>query len=323
MESGKFIDFATAVADSMGNGYIEVPIFEKEITNLTHKRGIMLQRIVARPATGHPTRYFEQIARQNVAAFRDPRNLDTAWGEPTRREKSAFIKAVTSGIKFSHFDMEVGAQQGQFPTLKSDDLTDMVNDVLTAQDSKLWTGADTDLTSPTSNEYVGLLTQIKQTATIADSTRMAVAIRTEFARLAANKEKNVTPSLIVMNPLTLDLMEQEEEKTENHVKFYEVEAVPGIKVRGIMTCMGVIPIVTDPFLPVTTATNVATHKIVILSENLLRRFYIGSDKVRVFEIGHQADTSLAQKFMALQYDTIVAKGADYAHTILEKKVTVA
>jgi hypothetical protein len=319
MSGARFLDFAAAVADAKGNGFIHVPVFESEITNLTKKRGIMLQRIKTRRATGHPTRYFEQTARQATAAFADPHNLSATYGGPTRVEKAAFIKAVTSGIKFGHFDLEVADQQGDGLYLKYDDLNDMVLDVLTAQDSKLWTGSDTDLAAPTTNEYVGLFTQIKQTGKIADGVKISTAVRSEVARLAANTKYDVRPSVVVMNPLTKDMMEQEEEKDNNTRKIYEVEAVPGIKVEGIMTCMGVLPIVTDPFMALNTTEGKVEHRIAILTEDLITRFYVGSENVRVFEFGHQ-DESLATKYMALQYDTIVAKGENYAHTILTKEV---
>ena len=320
---GGFVSFAN-VADAMGNGFIHVPIFEKEILDLTHKRGLMLQRIQTREATGQPTRYFEKTQRQSTAAFKDPRNLNATEGGPVRVEKSAFIKAITSAIKFGHFDLEVNKQQGQFPQLKADDLNDMVNDVLTLQDSKLWTGAATDLTVSTNLEYVGLLNQITQTGTINAGVKITTAIRSEVARLAARTDYDVKPSVIVVNPMTLDLIEQEEAADNNTRKIYEVEAVPGIKVQGIMTCMGILPIIADPFLPLdTTTTSGSTiHKIAILSENLLVRFYVGSPNVRVFEFGY-SDYGLAKKYMALQYDTIVAKGAGYAHTILSKTVANA
>lgn len=324
---GGFVDFAN-VADAMGNGYIHVPVFEKEILNLTKKRGLMLQRIQTREATGQPTRYFEQTARQATAAFRNPTSLTSTDGGPTRVEKSAFIKAITSSIAFGHFNLEVNQQQGQYTQLKADDLNDMVLDVLTLQDSKLWTGAATDLTTNTNLEYVGLLNQITQTGTIGSTVKITTAIRSEVARLAARTTYDVRPSVIVVNPMTLDLIEQEEEADSNTRKIYEVEAIPGTKVQGIMTCMGILPIIADPFLPLVEVAAsgddpaTTTHRIAILSENLITRFYVGSPNVRVFEFGYN-DYTLAKKYMALQYDTIVAKGAGYAHTILTKTVTHA
>lgn len=329
MVQSKFLAFEDAIAKT-GNGFIQIPMFEKEILNMVGKRGAMLQRIGTRKATGNPTRYFEKRAAKQTAAFQDPHALKAAKYSVTRVDKAAFVKAITNEIEFSHFDREVANQQGVYNGLTMEDIQDMVKDLLMLQDEKLWTGNDTSLSESTTNEYVGLLTQITQTGTIAADTKITDAIRTEVARLSNKKDYDVKPSAIVVNPLTYDLIEQEEQARGNTVKNYEVEVVAGLKVRGVMTAMGILPIIPDPYLPVTEKTTgegaaaktTVEHKVAILSENLLTRYYVGSDKPRIFGFGIQ-DESLNEKYMALQYDCIVAKGADYAHTILTKTVDKA
>ena len=248
-----------------------------------------------KPATGNPTQYFEKKAATATAAFQDPHALKvTTKYNVTRVAKAAFIKAITNEIEFTHFDREVANQQGLYNGLTTEDIRAMVTDLLMLQDAKVWTGNDTSLSESTTNEYVGLLTQITNTADVPDGTLICDYIRTKVAELAAKTDYDVRPSLIVVNPLTYDLIEQEEQARENTVKGYEVEITAGIKVRGVMTCMGVLPI---------------AH-------------YVGSPVPRIFGFGLQ-DESLNEKFMALQYDCIVAKGAEYAHLILKKKVTAA
>ena len=315
----QFMEFASAVSKT-GNGFIQVPIFEKEILDMVGKRGLLMQRITARKATGNPTRYFEKQPSDKAAAFQDPHALAANKFNAKRVERSAFIKAITNEIEFSHFDREVGQQQGIWTGLTTEDVQDMVKDLLTLQDEKVWTGNDTSLSESTTNEYVGLLTQIKQTGVIAEGTKICDAIRTEVARLAARTDYDVKPSIIVVNPLTYDLIEQEEQDRPTNVKQYTVDLTAGNKVRGIMTAMGVLPILPDPYLPLADAGNgKKAHKVAILSENLMTRYYVGSDKPRIFGFGI-GDESLNEKYMALQYDTIVAKGAEYAHTILTKTV---
>lgn len=319
MTQVKFMAFADALAKT-GNGFIQLPIYEKEILDLVGKRGIMMQRIIARKATGQPTRYFEKQPATKTAAFQDPHALTANKYNVKRIERSAFIKAITNEIEFSHFDREVGAQQGIYTGLTLEDVQDMVTDVLTLQDEKVWTGNDTDLTANGSLEYVGLLNQLKQTSVIAEGVRITTAIRSEVAKLSDRKDYDVKPSLIVVNPITYDLIEQEEEEKANTTKQYTVEITAGIKVRGVMTAMGVLPIVADPYLPLLDAgAGKKTHRIAILSENLLTRYYVGSPIPRIFEF-KQGDESLVDKYMALQYDCIVAKGAEYAHVILTKTV---
>lgn len=320
MSNAQFMNFEDAGVKT-GNGFVLVPVFEKEILDMVGKRGEMLKRIKARPATGNPTRYFEKQPSEKSAAFQDPHNLKANKFNVKRVAKSAFVKAITNEIEFTHFDREVGIQQGLYRGLTTEDVQDMVNDLLTLQDEKLWTGNDTSLSESTTNEYVGLLTQLTQKGVVADGVLMTDAIRTEIARLSDKKDYDAKPSVIVVNPITYDLIEQEEQARPTNHKHYEVTLTAGIKVMGVMTAMGVLPIIADPYLPLDTTTSVGStiHRIAILSENLLTRFYVGSDKPRIFAFGIQ-DESLNEKYMALQYDCIVAKGAEYAHTILTKTV---
>mgnify|MGYP000022120341 FL=1 len=320
MSNAQFMSF-TEAGTKTGNGFIQVPVFEKEILDMVGKRGTMLSRIKARPATGNPTRYFEKQPADKTAAFQDPHNLQANKYNVKRVDKSAFIKAITNEIEFSHFDREVGAQQGIYKGLTTEDVQDMVTDLLTLQDEKLWTGNDTKLSEATTNEYVGLLTQLTHTSAIADGVKIVDAIRSEIANLSARKDYDVKPSVIVVNPITYDLIEQEEQARPTNYKHYEVTMTAGIKVIGVMTAMGVLPIIADPYLPLDTKTisGSTIHKIAILSENLLTRYYVGSANPRIFAFGIQ-DESLNEKYMALQYDCIVAKGAEYAHTILTKTV---
>lgn len=317
----QFMSFADAGLKT-GNGFIQVPVFEKEILDLVGKRGYILQRMKTKKATGNPTMYFEKLPSTKSASFQDPHALASNKWNANRVNKSAFVKAITNEIEFSHFDREVGEQQGLYNGLTNEDIRDMVLDLLTLQDAKVWTGNDTALSASTTNEYVGLLTQITQKATIGADVKIVDAIRAEVARLSAQTDYDVKPTAIVVNPMTYQLIEDEEQARATTSKNFEVEVVAGIKVRGVMTCMGILPIIPDAYLPLTVADSNTTHTIAILDENLLVRYYVGSDKPRIFGFGMQ-DESLNEKYMALQYDCIVAKGADYAHSLLTKTVANA
>ena len=54
-----------ATADYIGPGAIEVPFYQTEITDIVQRRGIFGQRIKQVPATGHPSRFFEETAIPN------------------------------------------------------------------------------------------------------------------------------------------------------------------------------------------------------------------------------------------------------------------
>src|SRR5262245_47890548 len=75
--NAKFLDLHAA-ADFLGPGAVEVNRYQTEITDIVRRRGIFGQRIKQVPATGHPSRFFEQTAINAPSAasgFVDPRNI--------------------------------------------------------------------------------------------------------------------------------------------------------------------------------------------------------------------------------------------------------
>jgi|SRR5215831_17358244 len=209
MEQPVFLDLKAA-ADFLGPGAIETPRFESEIIDLVRRRGVLGQRIKNLPATGQPSRYFEQT-RIISGAFQDPRNLNWAPGaDPTRRERAVTLKAIYGAVNFGLFDVEVTRQQQQFSMLVAKDITDTVQGVLRTSDKALWNGLDTSLIVPTSLEYVGGLTQISRTASIGSSASIIDGLKAEIASLIANPNFEVRPSAIYLNPVLGDLIDQEE-----------------------------------------------------------------------------------------------------------------
>ncbi len=57
----QFIDLHAA-ADFLGPGAVEINRYQTEITDIVRRRGVFGQRIKQVPATGHPSRFFEQTA---------------------------------------------------------------------------------------------------------------------------------------------------------------------------------------------------------------------------------------------------------------------
>ena len=303
----RFMSFANATADYIGTGALYVPVFESQIMDKTRKRGTLLQRVKAKAATGHPTRYFEKLAHDTKEKFIDPRAIDHALDTQIQRvERSALIRAEVDGITFGKFDREVTQQQGLFGDLQAQDLSEVVSDMLDAQDRAVWTGGAKDLMDSTSHEYCSILTQIKKTGTIAKDARLTEAIRNGVAMLMYNKKYKVTPTAIYMNPLDKAKLESQEINAKDKVKTYDVEVLPGINVTGIMTVAGVLPIVTDIYCPV--------GKIAIVDENLLERQYVASAVPRMYQLGTEKD--LAQRYIAVLFDTFIVRGGNYGHLML-------
>src|ERR1700760_3475325 len=93
--NAQFFDIHSA-ADFIGPGAVEVPLYQTEITDLVRRRGLFGQRIKQVPATGHPSRFFEETALPAPAAsswFVDPRNIVAPVVSSTRVERSVPLKA--------------------------------------------------------------------------------------------------------------------------------------------------------------------------------------------------------------------------------------
>ena len=86
----QFIDLAAA-ADYLGPGVVEVNRYQSEITDIVRRRGAFGQRIRQVPATGHPSRFFEQTAIVSPSAanaFVDPRNIVATVGARRGRNEA-------------------------------------------------------------------------------------------------------------------------------------------------------------------------------------------------------------------------------------------
>src|SRR5580700_11652615 len=194
-----FLDLHAA-ADFLGPGAIEINRYQTEITDIVRRRGVFGQRIKQVPATGQPSRFFEETAIPSPTAsqaFVDPRNIQPVLQAPTRVERSVPLKALVSQINYNLFDMEVGTQQSQFAYLQAKDLIDTVDGVLHTHDVALWNGNDTSLSAPTTTQYFGAAGQIAgagNVATITTTESIVDGIKSQIAQMVANTNFAVRPS---------------------------------------------------------------------------------------------------------------------------------
>lgn len=313
MNKGYFVDIAAA-ADFLGPGAIEVNRYQTEITDLVRRRGAFGQRIKQVPATGHPSRFFEQTAVNVAAAFVDPRAISPTAGSPTRVERTLPLKALVSQINFSLFDVEVTRQQAQFAYLEAKDLVDTVDGLLRKHDQGLWNGADTSFSTPTSNEYYGVLGQITDAGSevaITDVNASLVDnIKTEVTKMVARADFEVRPTAIYANPETLDLIDRELKAIHNVVLSTRM-IEGGITVKEISTQAGTLPLVPDWTIAVTPSAPNKIHDVVIASENQIEYHWLTDPNPRVFQLG--LPSSLASQMVVVKFGAVVAKGAAYAH----------
>lgn len=313
----KFTDI-NATADYIGPGAIEVPIYQTEILDLVRRRGPFGQRIKQVPATGHPSRYFEETAIPSASAsagFMDPRNLVPPVVSPTRVERSVPLKALLAQINYNLFDLELGKQQSQFSYLQSKDLADTVDGVLRTHDMALWNGNDTSLSSPTSAQYFGAAGQIAaggNSVTIPTSESIVDGLKSTIAQMLSNTSFGVRPTAIYANPVLLDLIDREM-KSQFNVVLNTKAIEGGLTVKTLSTQAGDIPLIPEWTLPYTgtPGSGSATLPAYIVTEDLIEYHWLGDATPRVFQLGLPG--SLASQYVVVKFGAVVVKGANYAH----------
>lgn len=314
--NAQFLDLRAA-ADFLGPGAVEINRYQSEITDLVRRRGVFGQRIKQVPATGHPSRFFEQtaiVAPTAAQAFVDPRNIVATVGAPTRVERSLPLKALVSQINYNLFDLEVGAQQSQFAFLQAKDLTDAVEGLLRTHDVALWNGTDTSLSAPTTAQYYGAAKQIADggnTATIHSTDSIVDEMKAIIAQMVANSDYEVRPTAIYANPVLLDLIDREM-KEQFNVVLSTTEIAAGVKVKTLSTQAGEIPLIPEWALGYTGVVGSgAVLPAYIVSEDMVEYHWLTDPNPRVFQLGMTG--SLASQMVVVKFGAIVVKGAGYAH----------
>ena len=317
----------SAAADYLGNGAIEVPVFESEIFDIVRRSSVTLQRFKQVRATGHPHRYFEQTAIATAASV-DPRNIAATPAGPTRVERPAFIKATVAQTNISQFDKDVTAQQNQFASVIAKDVDDIISGIEIQRATMVWQGTDTSLVSPTTLQWMGGLTQITNQATMAPGGSIIDTIKTQVANMLNNTIYVPRPTAIYVSPLLADLIDQEAKAAR--IDLNSKEVVAGVSVKYLSTQAGDLPIIGDPFIPVVAAgtaaygfsavpTGYKGYMAAIISEGDVEIPVIsGSDfnpNPRLFQLGLVGN--LAGQFVGLKFDAIIFKAAAYAHVALQ------
>jgi hypothetical protein len=312
-----FLDLHAA-ADFLGPGAIEIERYQTEITDIVRRRGVFGQRIKQVPATGHPSRFFEETAIPSPTAsqaFVDPRNIAPVLQTPTRVERSVPLKALVSQINYNLFDMEVGTQQSQFAYLQAKDLADSVVGVLRTHDVALWNGSDTSLSTPTTAQYFGAIGQIEaggNSTTIAVGASIVDGLKSTIAQMVSSSSFDVRPTAIYANPVLLDLIDREM-KAEYNVVLATAQITGGLTVKTLSTQAGDLPLIPEWALPYTgtPGTGTAVLPAYIVTEDLIEYHWLTDPNPRVFALG--LPSTLMTQSVVVKFGAIVVKGANYAH----------
>jgi hypothetical protein len=270
------------------------------------------------PATGQPSRFFEETAIASptaTQAFVDPRNIAPTLQAPTRVERTVPLKALVSQINYNLFDMEVGTQQSQFAYLQAKDLADAVDGVLRTHDVALWNGNDTSLSAPTTPQYFGAIGQIEaggNTVTIGETASIVDGLKSTIAGMVASSSFDVRPTAIYANPVLLDLIDREM-KTEFNVVLSTVQITGGITVKALSTQAGELPLIPEWALPYTgvPGSGSAVLPAYIVTEDLIEYHWLTDSSPRIFKLG--LPNTLMTQSVVVKFGGMVVKGANYAH----------
>ncbi len=312
-----FLDLHAA-ADFLGPGAIEINRYQTEITDIVRRRGVFGQRMKQVPATGHPSRFFEETAIPSPTAsqaFVDPRTIVPTLQSPTRVERTVPLKALVSQINYNLFDIEVGAQQSQFAYLQAKDLADAVDGILRTHDVALWNGNDTSLTTPTTPQYFGAIGQIEaggNTTTIATTASIVDGLKSTIAQMVSSSSFDVRPTAIYANPVLLDLIDREM-KAEFNVVLSTTQITGGLTVKSLSTQAGELPLIPEWALPYTgtPGSGTAVLPAYIVSEDMIEYHWLTDPNPRVFKLG--LPNSLLTESVVVKFGGVVVKGASYAH----------
>ncbi|HEX7425349.1 MAG TPA: hypothetical protein VF311_15890 [Terriglobales bacterium] len=312
-----FLDLHAA-ADFLGPGAVEVDRYQTEITDIVRRRGAFGQRMKQVPATGHPSRFFEETAIASPTAsqaFVDPRNIQPTLQAPTRVERSVPLKALVSQINYNLFDMEVGTQQSQFAYLQAKDLADAVDGILRTHDVALWNGNDTSLSTPTTAQYFGAIGQIEaggNSTTIATTASIVDGLKSTIAQMVSSSSYEVRPTAIYANPVLLDLIDREM-KAEFNVVLATAQITGGITVKTLSTQAGELPLIPEWALPYTgtPGSGSAVLPAYIVSEDMIEYHWLTDPNPRIFRLG--LPNSLLTESVVVKFGGVVVKGASYAH----------
>jgi hypothetical protein len=315
--TGQFVDLFAA-ADFLGPGAVEINRYQTEIFDIVRRRGAFGQRIKQVPATGHPSRFFEETAiaaPTATQAFVDPRNIAPTVNAPTRVELSVPLKALVNQINYNLFDLEVTAQQSQFAYLQAKDLADAVDGLLRTHDVALWNGTDTSLSAPTTPQYFGVIGQIEaggNTTTIGTTASIVDGIKSTIATMVSNSSYQVRPTAIYANPVLLDLIDREM-KTEYNVVLNTVEITGGFRVKALSTQAGDLPLIPEWAIGYTgtPGSGSAVLPLYIVTEDLIEYHWLTDPNPRVFKLG--LPSALTQQMVVVKFGAPVVKGANFAH----------
>lgn len=255
---------------------------------------------------------------------------DTDYGRDNWQQ--AVPHAYANRIQYDYFRIKSEERYGNFEDLNAKDYKDMFTAFAKTTTNDFWNGRATSLDDSSSTykaEYCGILNQITDTSAIASGTKMVDALRRKMSSLAARLDYSAMPDVIAMNPVTYQMLIEEEESRSLYSQNITAEIIPGHVVPAIRTAGGLIPVIQTEFIKPETKTTgsgesavtTTTHKIVALNSSMIDHVWWFNNGAKVFEIANPNNpynnTRLLTDKMILDYSTYILRAPHTsAHFIL-------
>jgi hypothetical protein len=190
-----------------------------------------------------------------------------------------------------------------------------VSGVMVTHDIALWNGNDTSLSSPTTTQYMGVISQIVaggNTVSIGTGASIVNGIKTAVAEMVASTGFYVRPTAIYGNPMLLDLIDQEM-KSEFNVVLNTDVITGGFRVKMLSTQAGDLPLIPDWSLGYTgtVGSGSASLPAYIVTEDLIEYHWLSDPTPRIFQLG--LPNSMTYQYVAVKFGAPVVKGANFAH----------
>ena len=307
-----------AAADYIGPGAIEVPLYQTEIFDICRRSSPFGQRIKQVPATGHPSRFFEETAIPNpgTAGFVNPRSISPTVVSPTRVELSVPLKAIVAQINYNLFDIELGDQQKQFAYLQAKDLVDTVSGVMVAHDVALWNGNDTSLSTPTTTQYMGAAAQIAGRRQLGDRDHIDEDRGHDQDHGCADGGQQRLPCAAHGDlcqpgaagpdrPGDEDRVQRGAEHRPDHRRLPREDAFDAGRRSASDSRLEPAAYTGTP------GSGTAVLPAYIVTEDLIEYHWLGDPTPRIFQLG--LPNSLTYQYVAVKFGAPVVKGANYAH----------
>ncbi len=289
-----------AAADFIGPGAIEVPFYQTEITDIVRRRGIFGQRIKQVPATGHPSRFFEETAIPAAAAagFVDPRNIVAPMVSPDPRgahraaegdRRADQLQPLRHGARQSAEAVRLPAGQGPGRHRRGRDAHPRRGAVERQRHLALDADHVPNTSAPSARSQAGgNTTTIGTTASIVDGLKSAVA------QMVASTGYASRPTAIYANPVLLDLIDREM-KTDFNVVLNTKEIAGRLLGQDAFHPGGRPSADPGVGAPVHRHSGLRHRRLpaYIVTEDLIEYHWLSDPSPRVFQLGIPGLTGLA------------------------------